>query len=139
MPRRIRRGPSENLEGEGGGMAAKRALKARSTKEATRAKRTLRRKPRAASQTDIRPLAGRAGRGREWDPAQPDALAPAVPEVKEPRPYTSRYPIPNEEFESLKAAAPKARLPKPTAEAFRDSPRKKEEISARAMAAAPLG
>ena len=120
-------------------MAKKGIAKAQSTKRATKAQRKPARRPRAAPPTDIRPLAGRAGRGREWDPAQPDALAPAYPEVKEPRPYTSRYPISNEEFESLKAVAPKAKLPRPTAEAFKDSARKKEEISARAMAAAPLG
>jgi hypothetical protein len=68
----------------------------------------------AASEFKITALAGTAARGREWDPAQPLAQAPALQEVREPRPYKTRYPIPNDAFEALKAAAPKAKLGKIT-------------------------
>ena len=87
----------------------------------------------------IRPLAGKAVRGTDWNPAQPEALAPATAEVNEPRPYTSRYPISNEQFRALKAAAPKMKLPKATAERSKDSGQKSEELSAHAMAPAVLG
>src|SRR6266849_7276812 len=93
---------------------------------------------RAPSEYQAKALAGRAQRGREWSPAQPEAQAPALPEVNEPRPYTSRYPIPNEEFEALKVAAPKAKLAKITAARSKDSARKKEETAARAMAPVAL-
>ena len=81
---------------------------------------------------------GRAPRGREWDPTLPEAQAPAyLPEVNVPRPYTSRYPISNETFEALKSAAPKAKLPKVTAELARDKG-KKSELSSLPPAAAAL-
>jgi hypothetical protein len=57
--------------------------------------------------------------------------------VKEPRPYTSRYPISNDAFESLKRGAPKARLAKPTAEPVKDTRGKKVEMSGAIAAAAP--
>jgi hypothetical protein len=61
----------------------------------------------------------------------------ALPELNEPRPSSTRYPISEEEFVALKAAAPKAKLPKVTATRARDSRRKTDELSARAMATAP--
>lgn len=106
---------------------------ARKTKQAKTSTRE-----KASSEPRMRALAGRAGRGREWDPSQPEALAAAYPEVNEPRPYTSRYPISNEAFEELKAEAPKAKLPKGTAEAVKDSTKKKEELAATAMASRAL-
>lgn len=109
-------------------MVAKKAKKKRSSGS----------RRRTPSEYKARALTGRAARGREWDPAQPEAAAPALPEVNEPRPYTSRYPIPNEQFQALKEAAPKAKLPKSTAARARDSGQKKDEISARAMAPAAL-
>jgi hypothetical protein len=102
-------------------------------KKASRKVRT-----RALAEFKGKALAGKAVRGQEWDAAQPEALAAALQEVNEPRPYTSRYPISNEQFESLKAAAPKAKLPKHTAESVKDSAKKKEEMSARPMAVAAL-
>lgn len=93
---------------------------------------------RTSSEYKIRALAGKAARGREWNPAQPEALAPMMAEVDEPRPYATRYPISNEAFQSLKDAAPKAKLPKSTAELSQDSRHKKEELSAvAALLAAP--
>jgi hypothetical protein len=88
-----------------------------------------------------RALAGKAAaRGREWDPSQqdPQAAAATMVEVKEPRPYTSRYPIPDAKFEALKAAAPKAKLAKVVAEACKDTGKKKAELGALGMAAAAL-
>jgi hypothetical protein len=105
---------------------------------AKKAKKTVTRKTRSRAPTEVktRALVGKAVRGYEWDAAQLNALAPAAPEVQEPRPYTtSRYPISNEAFESLKAAAPKAKLPKHTAESVKDSAKSKEEVSARPMMA----
>src|SRR3954470_2034966 len=65
-------------------------------------------------------------------------MAPSLPEVNEPRPYISRYPIPTEHFHALKAAAPNVKLRKVTAELARDTNEAKEEVSARAMAPAIL-
>jgi len=106
-------------------MAAKKASTKRSGKS---------RRP-ASSEYRVRALAGRAARGEDWNPAQPAAAA-EYPEINEPRPYATRYPIPEETFRALKDAAPKAKLPKSTAERARDSLKPKEEVSARATAAA---
>jgi hypothetical protein len=57
-----------------------------------------------------------------------------IPEVREPRPYTNRYPISNEKFVALKKAAPKAKLPKSTAEIVKDTRKKTGELSARTLA-----
>ena len=109
-------------------MAAKKAKKQRASAAA----------PSGASAG--RALEGKTPRGREWDPSQPDVQAAAAPmvEVREPRPYTSRYPIPDEKFEALKAAAPKAKLAKAVAQAIKDSGKKKVELSAVPIAAAAL-
>jgi hypothetical protein len=95
-------------------------------------------KSAAAGPSAGRALAGKTSRGREWDPSQeePQAAAALVTEVREPRPYTSRYPIPDEQFEALKAAASKAKLAKAIAEAVKDSGKKKDELSALMPAAA---
>jgi hypothetical protein len=106
-------------------------------KKARKTKRSTRRK-RAPAGYKVQALAGKAARGREWSPAEPEAHMASLPELNEPRPYTSRYPIPNERFEALKQAAPKAKLPKTTAERSRDTARKHEELSARAAAPAAL-
>ena len=57
--------------------------------------------------------AGKAKAGIAYNPAE--ALprdAAAAPELREPRPATtSRYPISEQEFEALRAAAAKAKLP----------------------------
>lgn len=50
---------------------------------------------RAVSENRSKAVGGRAPRSREWNPAQPETRAAALPEVNEPRPYISRYPIPN--------------------------------------------
>jgi hypothetical protein len=95
----------------------------------------------ASARSAYKALAGRAARGREWDPTQPAAPAAAAAvaeEVNEPRPYTSRYPISEEDFKALKAIAPKAKLKKSTAERTKDSGKPKSELSALAMAPAAL-
>ena len=85
----------------------------------------------------LRGRAGRAQRGVEWDPSKPEAQAAASPpEINVSRPYLSRYPISNEAFESLKAAAPKAKLPKATAERARDKGQNKASLKVAAAALA---
>jgi len=81
-----------------------------------------------------RALPGRGQPGAPWEPAAAP-LAPDLAEVREERPYTSRYPIPNAEFDALKAAAPKAKLAKKSAVAAKDSSKQKA-AAAETMAAA---
>ena len=109
------------------------AVRTRTAKKVRKTKRAA----LASSGVKSEPLAGKAVRGREWDIAQPESEAPASPEIREPRPYTSRYPISNEAFETLKRAAPKSKLAKPTAERVKDTRGKKVEMSAALAAAAP--
>jgi hypothetical protein len=104
----------------------------------TGGKRSSASRKSAPSEYKAKALAGRAPRGQDWDPARPEAEAAEYEEINKPRPYTSRYPISNDEFEALKSAAPKARLLKSTAERARDSHKKHEELSARAMPPAAL-
>ena len=100
----------------------------------SRAKKSSRGAARAGG---MAAMSGRAPRGQEWNPSQPESEAPSVREVNVPRPYTSRYPISNEAFEKLKKAAPKAKLPKVTAELARDKG-KKSELGALTEAPAAL-
>jgi hypothetical protein len=81
--------------------------------------------------------AGKAQRAKEWDPSKPEAAAPGLAEVNQPRPSTSRYPISNEAFQELKESAPKAKLAKKDSEISKDSG-KKAEIAESAMAAVAL-
>src|ERR1051325_7606267 len=100
-------------------MATKKAVKRKSSRSSSR----------AVSEYKGKALAGKAKAAKEWDPAQAiDANAPMLllEEVKEPRPYTSRYPIPDEEFRALKEAAPRAKLARKTAATAKDSGRKQE-------------
>src|SRR5438874_2409886 len=77
--------------------------------------RTTRRKTTSRKGTGgvPRALAGKAVRGKEIDPSsqRPEAMAAGVAELRQPRPYTSRYPIPEEEFQRLKEKATHLRLP----------------------------
>ena len=91
----------------------------------------------ASAEGGVEALPGKARRGREWEPAHPDpAAAPALPELREPRPYVTRYPIPDEEFRELKGAAPNTDLREATAQPVRDSRAKKLELGSLAMAPA---
>ena len=56
----------------------------------------------------------------------PEAMAAGVAELRQPRPYTSRYPIPEEEFQRLKEKATRLRLPLGDATLSRDSGHKAE-------------
>lgn len=84
-------------------------------------------------------LAGKGVAGKAVDFRAPmrEAMA-AMQEMQEPRPYTSRYPIPQKEFEALKEAAPKVKLKalKDVAVA-QDKGKKKAELAAAARAMAP--
>src|SRR5215813_11401891 len=108
------------------------ATKKKKTSTGSRKRSTASPKASAAGKA----LAGKATRGEIWEPSQPDLAAAAAPEINEPRPYTSRYPIPDEKFRALKEAAAKAKLPKKTAETSKDTGKKKEV--AMAIAAAPV-
>jgi hypothetical protein len=63
---------------------------------------------RLSSEYRDHPLKGKTSFRREWNPNQPEAQTPMIPEVREPRPYTNRYPISNEKFVALKKAAPQS-------------------------------
>ena len=95
-------------------------------------------------------FSGRAPKGVELNPSLPEPHAAGYVELNEPRPYKTRYPISDERFRALKDAASRAKLGRITAEKSRDSPQKKDELSARAAhppvlaaglapAAAPIG
>jgi hypothetical protein len=82
---------------------------------------TTRKSPAKRSEPIYKPLAGRGKLGGVVDPstAMP---AQAPPELMRPRPMTtSRYPISNKRFESLKAAAPRAKLAAGTAVRAKDA------------------
>lgn len=87
-------------------------------------------------------LSGKAGKAKEFDPSHEsmNALAAALVEVKEPRPYTTtRYPIPLKTFDKLKDNAHKVKLAKGSATQVKDHGAK-QEVSAMpvmAMEAAP--
>src|SRR5713226_9238824 len=85
----------------------------------------------------LKPQAGRAAPGSEWQPAAPlPTSAEAMHEARDPRPPTkSRYPIPNEKFEALKAAAPRIKIPKKAAVLSKDSMAKSEIVGTAAVAA----
>jgi len=122
-------------------MVTRKTSTARKTAPATKSTAASREYTRAG-------IAGKAGKGVVYEPAGgPDAAAPALQEVQEPRPKTtSRYPISNEAFEALRAAAPKAKLPATTAVRSKDALRRKPALEAMAAmgpglepAAAPVG
>src|SRR2546425_915585 len=88
-------------------------------------------RPRATSgaRSGIRAEAGQAAAGRAMTPSADAALAAAAEaavELKERRPYTSRYPISEAEFVKLKSIAHRTKLAKGTATAAPDSGRKLE-------------
>lgn len=85
-------------------------------------------------------LAGKAVSGSEMDLSSPQASAVAtLEEVHESRPYTSRYPIENKKFETLKAAAynAKGKSKTPKGLAVAEDKGKKTEIASLAVAAIP--
>lgn len=81
-------------------------------------------------------LSGSAPRGSRYKPETgPLAAAPTLPEIRESRPYRTRYPIAEAEFVRLKERAETARAAKGTATPSVDRPGKQE--AALAMMAAP--
>jgi len=113
--------------------AKKRSLKRRTAKARAAKKTTRKTASRKVSSGGLRALAGKAARGKEIDPSQelPGAMA-GVAELRQPRPYTSRYPIPEEEFQRLKEKAKRLRLRLGRATLSRDSGQK-AEIAARGV------
>ena len=81
-----------------------------------------------ANTAEYKGKAGKSTAGKEFYPAHAsmEALSASVIEVKEPRPYTSRYPISDKQFEKLKEAARKKKLPKKQATIAKDSGKKRE-------------
>src|SRR3954471_23543681 len=98
--------------------------KSKSSAKKTSSKKTSSKKTtsKRVARSEIPELRGKSGRGKEFDPTH-EALAvmsATLPEVKEPRPYVSRYPIPDAQFEKLKAAARKAKIAKGAATIAKD-------------------
>src|SRR5438132_682082 len=86
--------------------AAKASVRRRSDGRGASTPKTSRTKTKVAT-FPARALAGRGSAGKSFNLSAPvEARAAALVEAHEPRPYVSRYPISNEEFEALKAAAP---------------------------------
>lgn len=99
-----------------------------------RTTRTVKRVRRTAG--TVSAMAGRGPRGREMHldlGPQADAAARTTEEKREPRPYTSRYPIPDERFRMLKEASPRTRLAKARLPASSD-PGTKPEVATAALA-----
>jgi hypothetical protein len=85
----------------------------------------------AGSASAMKPLKGKASRGKEWIPSAVLALsdAPGPQEMNAPRPSSERYPIPNAAFQQLKEKSSRSQLPKKAATISKDSTRAKEEVS----------
>ncbi|MFL6275609.1 MAG: hypothetical protein ACJ74G_10515 [Blastocatellia bacterium] len=117
--------------------------KSKSSAKKTSSKKTSSKKTTSnrVARSEIPELRGKSGRGKEFDPTH-EALAvmsATLPEVKEPRPYVSRYPIPDAQFEKLKAAARKAKIAKGVATIAKDKGKKVEVAAAAVAELAPAG
>jgi hypothetical protein len=75
-----------------------------------RTKKKVSKGPKRAS--TIKAKTGKGGKGAEFNPSDPTtvAMAARVEETRKPRPYLTRYPIPEEQFRKLKEKAGKIRL-----------------------------
>jgi len=104
-------------------------------RSAKRVSRKARRQPQG-ERGGQKGLKGQASAGKAMTPqVGPLALAAAQTlEMRESRPYKTRYPIPDEEFRKLKMKAEKAAVKKGAVTAAVDKP-KKREMPAFAMAA----
>ena len=89
----------------------------------------------------IKGRAGKSAKGKEFEPAQESlmALSATLTEVNEPRPYTSRYPIPEKGFQKLKDAAYKTKFAKKGATLAKDKGKKTELAGAAPAEFAPAG
>ena len=107
------------------------------TKKSRKSKTPTRKKPaKTRVRGEPKALAGKSMKAEEFNPSEPalDAMPATLREVKEPRPYLSRYPIPDEEFRRLKERANKIKLPSGAATLAKDSGTKRE-VSAVAVVA----
>jgi hypothetical protein len=66
----------------------------------------------SARATATKPVTGKGAKGTEFNPNDQTTMAMAanLQEIREPRPYLSRYPIPEEDFRRLKEKAAKIKL-----------------------------
>ena len=93
------------------------------------------RKPAATERANaVKPAKGSAAKGVAYKPSVAGlAAAAAQVEMMEPRPKTTgRYPISNEAFDRIKAAAPKAKLRRVTAVKTKDA-KKRRAANAQSM------
>lgn len=100
-------------------------------------------KKKAASKATraIKAKIGKSTKGTEFKPAHESlmAMSATLVEVNEPRPYTSRYPIPDKRFQKLKEAAHKTKIAKKGATIARDKARKAKPPRAAVAEFAPAG
>lgn len=116
---------------------AKKRKATRSTKSPRKTRQRVTRATKGAAGS--KGLPGKAARGKEMAvDLGPEAAAAtaAVVEMKEPRPYKTRYPIPDAQFSKLKVSAEKAKPPKTAAPASVDAPTARAEIAGGATALA---
>jgi hypothetical protein len=126
-------------------MAAKRTSTPRKTsRPATRpstprkaARPSTRRAPAEPRAVSVKGRRGNAAAGQEMTPdaGGPLAAAAGLPELMQPRPYTSRYPISEQEFVKLKARATHAKVAKGKMAAAVDAPAQTEHAGAAAALA----
>ena len=114
-------------------MAAKKRTSRRASPSATvrrkRARKTTGTQPAARGTAAQKALSGKAARGKVMTlDVGLEALAAtaAVVEKKEPRPYTTRYPISDEQFANLKESAVRSKAPKGAITASPDTGAKAE-------------
>src|SRR6266576_1306815 len=87
-----------------------------------------------SAQHAVRALPGKSGKGKELDPLHEslEAMSASLMEVRESRPYLSRYPIPDQRFIKIKEAAHRLKLAKKNATIAKDAGTK-SEVSAVAV------
>lgn len=102
-------------------------------------KKSANKAQRAAADVTVKALSGQAAKAKEFDPSREstEALAATPKEVNEPRPYTSRYPIPEEQFRALKEKATNVKLALGSTTVAKDSGKKAEAPAAAVLEAAP--
>jgi hypothetical protein len=98
-------------------------------------------KKKASKEITIKAKGGKSGKGKEFEPTHESfmAMSATMGEVKEPRPYTSRYPIPDKQFQKLKDAASKTNISKKGATLAKDKGKKTEMAGAPITEFAPAG
>jgi hypothetical protein len=105
---------------------------------ATRTARRRTGKSTAGAEYRMKAKRGRAPAGAAMTPStRSRAAAPGAPELKEPRPYKSRYPIPEAHFLKLKERAHTVKVAKGKATETRDPAAKARRAPTRARQAAP--